>query len=74
MAKKKSKAKKTAKRLGGETIRLDLVESVLYRETSCVAHEDVPLIMSCLYEEVGLPVPAGIAEEIRENARARGDE
>lgn len=67
MTKKKSKR-------GGEMIRLDLVESVLYRETSCVAHEDVPVLMAVLYEECGLPVPAGIAEEIRENARARGDE
>lgn len=62
------------KRAGSEEIRLDLVESVLYRETSCIAHEDVPVLMAVLYKEIGLPVPARIEREIRENARARGDE
>lgn len=72
MAKKKKKKK--AKRAGDDMVRLDLVESVLYQETSCVAHEDVPLLMKVLYEEAGYTVPKSIEDEIRENARLRGDE
>lgn len=54
-------------------LTIELVEEVLREENSCIASEDVPLIMRTLYARAGYPVPQSIEDEINQNTHDRGD-
>ena len=55
------------------SFELSRLEEILYRENAVIAGEDVPILLQCLLEDRGLPVPARIKKEIRDAAVERGD-
>lgn len=47
-------------------IDLRAVEDVLRRETSCIAPQDVAILLKALYEKAQVPFPRELQEEIDE--------
>lgn len=54
-------------------LHLSAIENTLRTETSCVAPEDVPLLMKVLYEKADVAFPKELQDEIDQNVCERGD-
>lgn len=52
------------------SIPLDKLEEMLYRESGCVAAEDVPALMVAAYEVAESPVPQRLLDEAEANNSA----
>ena len=51
------------------SISLRKLESILYRETGCVAPVDVPFLMKTFYTEAGVDIPQRLEDEVEESKK-----
>jgi hypothetical protein len=52
------------------SISLQKLEAILYRESSCIAACDVPLLMAVFYSEAGIAPPQRLEREVEESKQA----
>ena len=55
------------------SINLDLLTEILFEETSCIANDDVPVLLDVIYSRIGLKTPQFIIDEIDAQRVGRGD-